>query len=558
MSIFKGIPTQQEPTEKEQEEMDAITSELTKSSQIPVSDIHDDAYFQDFIEPDDEDNYVKEMQSNSYEFSGDNHNKTLAQIEASFRKLRSENPTGGLKSFRFLTTEIMLNAPQDFFDRYEENAEKGTQYVQDGIASKGSSEIIEKVQRDLNNDEAQDEAFRIIQGLAVEYLTQINVRGIERQVITYMIMSDIMGMSRIDPLWIDSSVNDLLINGPQDVQVEIRGHLYKVPSCHFRNVEHLENLIERIFGSIGKTLSRTTPYLDGRLYDQSRIAATHRIISPAGPNVAIRKSPDRFWTPEDLISLGSASQEMMTELGNFIYKGCSFIVIGGTGSGKTSALNALTGFFDPTQRVVTLEDTLELKPNPHKLIAAPMECVPANANKAGDLGVTMRELVRASLRLAPDGILIGEVRDGAMYDLCQALNTGHWGASTVHANSPDDGIFRMQSLAAQSGVVTDEGAINLIASAFDFIVMVEQFPEDGTRKITSIAEIDHRPIIEANGRSRLGTVPLWEYQSEGMMEDIVIGEWVKVGELSDIRKKQRRLDLTKSLDWDELTEISKI
>lgn len=519
-----------------------------------------DSYFQDFFENDDEDDVVRTARKERPGINFQNkYNEIDAQLQKNLKKLREEYPMGGLKAFQFVTTDVLLEAPTDYFERFENDAREVTQAVQAAIADKGQADLMGEAGANPFDVEVQDRAFRVIQSHANEYMERLPYKGIERSVIVFMVSTDIIGLSRIDALWRDRSIDEILINGPFDIQIEQKGKLKKVPSVRFKDAKHLEAMLERVFQAIGKTLSRTTPILDGRLYDQSRIAVTDRSICPDGPNVAIRRHPEKYWTPMELIRYGSASQELFTEVGNWIHKGCSYIVIGGTGSGKTSLLNATSGFYPETQRVLTLEDNLELKMHPSKYLAAALECRPGNPNNNNDRGTTMRDLVKASLRMRPDGIVVGEVRDGAMYDLCQALNTGHWGASSVHANSAYEGIDRMKSLVAQAEVVTADAALSLIASGFDFILMQQRFPEDGSRKITEVAEVDPYPTINEHGRYELNVRPIWQYETAGVdAEGKVQGEWVKVGEMSPERRKRRFLDLTRDLTWDELEKLCTI
>ena len=517
-------------------------------------------FFEDFMDADDEEAAISEIKNTPATYKHASlENEIEARITRNIQKLRAENPQGGFRAYRFITYDILRDAPADFFLRYENDVRDATGWVQSTLSEKGLADHVGEAQANPLDDAVQDKAFRHVQAVTAEYLERLPYKGFEKMILTYMISCDILGMSRLDPLWQDRSIDEILCNGPGDVQVEIKGQLHQVRACQFRDTAHLHNLLERLFGSIGKTVTKSTPLVKGRLYDNSRMFAVHQSVAPQGPNFSIRRHPEKFWRPIDLVELGSASPELFTDVGNMIHKGCSYIVIGGTSSGKTSLLNATSGFFDPDQRVLSLEDNLELRLNPKKLVGAPMECRPANPNKDGDTGVTMRDLVKASLQMRPDGIVIGEVTDGAMYDLCQALNTGHWGCSTVHANSPQDGIYRMVSLVTQAELITGDAALPLIAAAFDFIIMVEHFPVDGSRKITSVSEINAYPEIGDDGRYQLGLNPLWEFvPGELTEEEKVTGEWQKVGELSDIRRKRRHLDLTRSLTWEELMEISEV
>lgn len=535
------------------------TSHALSPGRVKESTKEDDE-FRDFFETDEEDAALDIIKGAAPTFRHSSKDSEIeSRLRSSMKMLRQKYPRGGIKAAQFITFDILADAPENYFFRFEEDAREGTIWVQGQLSDRSISDVVAKAQQNPLDQDLQDIAFRQVQNIALEFMEKKYLKGVEKQVVIYMIVTDILGMSRLEPLWRERSIDEILCNGPHDIQVEVGGQLRRVPAVKFRNASHLENLLERLFGMIGKTLSPTTPLLNGRLYDNSRIFATHRVINPAGPNVAIRRHPEKYWTPMDLVEYGSASKELLTDIGNLIYKGCSFMVIGGTSSGKTSLLNAVSGFFDPNQRVLTLEDDLELKLNPTKLLGAAMECKPANPNKPEDLGVTMRDLVKASLRMRPNGIVIGEVRDGAMYDLCQALNTGHWGCSTVHANSPEDGIFRMTSLVAQADLVKGDAIFDMISSAFDFVIMQEAFPEDGSRRITSVSEIDPRPSIGDDGRVTLGVRRLWEFEHEGIGPDGKIkGTWVKKGELSEQRRKLRHLDLTPNKTWEELVEIARI
>lgn len=210
---------------------------------------------------------------------------------------------------------------------------------------------------------------------------------------------------------------------------------------------------------------------------------------------------------------------------------------------------------------MTIEDNLEMMLNPNKLIAAPMETVPPQPDRPQDSGITMRDLVAATMRLSPQGIIIGEVRDDASYDLIQALNTGHWGASTTHANDADSGMRRIASLAAQSGLITIDGALSQISTAFDFVIVLKHYPQDGSRKIHSINEIAMSSQIGEDGLPYLPTIPLWEFETttnEDPHDMTVRGNFVKKGELSDIRKRMKGFHISPDKTWEELRELSHV
>jgi len=564
VGALKGLPTAptaprtvSAPEDLAPEETAFAREELVSTGRAPQEG---EAFFEEFLDSDEEEAAISQIKHVAPTFKHTSlENEIEARITKNIQRLRAEFPQGGFRAYRFITYDILRDAPADYFLRYEEDVRAATSWVQGQLSEKGLADYVGEAQANPLDDAIQDKAFRHAQAVTSEYLERLPYKGFEKMILVYMISCDILGLSRLDALWNDRSIDEILCNGPHDVQVEIKGQLHQVRACQFRDTAHLHNLLERLFGSISKTVTKTTPLVKGRLYDNSRMFAVHQSIAPQGPNFSIRRHPEKFWRPIDLVEYGSASPELLTDVGNMIYKGCSYIVIGGTSTGKTSLLNATSGFFDPDQRVLSLEDNLELRLNPKKLVGAPMETRQPNPNNPEDRGVTMRDLVKGSLQMRPDGIVIGEVTDGAMYDLCQALNTGHWGCSTVHANSPQDGIYRMVSLVTQAELITGDAALPLIAAAFDFIIMVEHFPVDGSRKVTSVSEINPYPEMGEDGRYQLGLDPLWEFVPEELTaEDKVVGDWHKVGELSDIRRKRRHLDLTKSLTWEELLEISDV
>ncbi len=482
-------------------------------------------------------------------------------IEDRYRELKDRYPGGGWRSLQLITLDILFEMPENWLDRFAEDVAEGTKHTQRQLAANERSDAIAAAQANPTEDVYQDAAFRAVQAHLTEYLDRKSYRGTDRFIMMNLVASEIIGLSAIDPIWRDRNVDEIIINGPFDVQVEIKGRLRRVPAAKFRDSGHVLQMLERIFGSINKILSKNTPYLDGRLHDQSRIAAVHTAAAPEGPNVAIRRHPDRYWTAKDLVNYGSFSPEVGTWLGNMIHKGCSFVVIGGTSTGKTSFLNAMTGFYPNDVRLITIEDNLEMKPHPAKMLAAAMEAIPPSVDGVG--GISIRELVRATLRMRPDGLIIGEVRDGAAYDLAQALNTGHFGTSTIHANSEYDGIYRIASLIQQGAELTQEQALPLIAAAFDFVVLLEHFPEDGSRRLTSISEVDPYVTREAGKAAELKVKQLFKFVADGKEpndegELKITGHWDKVGELSDVRRERRHLDLIPDLSWNELLEISEI
>ncbi len=486
----------------------------------------------------------------------------MERIEDRYKELKAKYPTGGWKSFQLIDLDLLLAMPDNWLQKYTADVQEGTKWTQQQLAARERSDAIAAAQANPTEDKHQDEAFRAVQSILTEFLDRKAYRGMDRFIMTNLVASEIIGLAAIDPLWRDKRIDEIIINGPKDVQVEMFGQLKKIPSARFRDSAHVLSMLERIFSSINKQLSPKTPLMKGRLHDQSRIFAVHPYVAPEGPNVAIRRHPDRYWTVKDLVERGSFDEKVGTWLGNMIYKGCSFVVIGGTSTGKTSFLNAMTGLYKDDVRLITLEDNIEMKPHPGKMLAAAMETKPGSVDKPED-GVTMRDLVKGTLQMRPDGLIIGEVTDGAAYDLAQALNTGHFGASTIHANSEYDGVYRIASLIQQGAELSQEQALPLIAAAFDFVVLLEHFPEDGSRRLVSISEVDPYVTRDAGKAATLGVNQLFKFTADGKRpdengDDKIYGHWDQVGELSDVRTERRHLNLINDLSWGELLELSAI
>lgn len=486
---------------------------------------------------------------------------TLNSLVRRSKRLQDKYPEGGVRASRVLNAAIAMQAPENYFDKYFDIVEKVAASTQAYLAAKKDIEPIRLAKDNPTDDSFQEGAYTLImEGVRYSYeqIGEISrFTAIERALIGQMVFNEIAGLGTLDPLWREKGITEIFVNGPKDIQFEYKGIVRPVKSIHFRDQVHLQDLIDRLYGAIGRTVSPLNPLRAGRLPDFSRMTAIHKSVAPAGPNFTIRRHPDEFWTPEDLVKLNSANEAMLTDLGNWINKGASFLVSGATSTGKTSFLNALTGFYRDDQRLLLLEDNLEMKPNPRKLWAASMECN-IDVTEAGQkVGVSMRDLVAISLRMAPQTIVIGEIRDAAMYDLIQALNTGHSGASTVHTDSAKDAMNKIQSLASQAGIIREETIGPMIASAFDFIVQLEKFP-DGARRVSEIAEILPEMEPDKSGRMILKTSPLWRYKATGVKNGKMIGDWHKVGEMSQQRTERLRLDVQDWLTWEELKELSSV
>lgn len=465
-----------------------------------------------------------------------------------------------------LTSWVLRKAPAGFFRKFDKTVALTVEAIQTQLSDDGTSESIAASQADPTNVSLKDKAKSTVslslskfndtpKGTAAYQMFD----AIEKKVINAMVMNELLGLGPLEPLWQDTKITEIIVNGPNDVQIEVGGKIYRVPSCHFRNADHLMALISRLYNSINKTVSRNDPMVKGRLHDKSRMMAIHQVVAPEGPNFNIRRHSEGYITPDNILNWETANVEVMKFLGNLAYSGASYLIIGGTGTGKTTLLDAMTSYVPNDKRCLSLEDNLEMKPHPNKLFAAAMECIDPKPGTVGT-GVSMRNLVKASMQMRPEVIFIGEVTDDAAYDLCQAGNTGHEIASTVHANNPETAMYRLMSLVSQSDLVKEHAAYDLIASAFDVIICINRFA-DGSRKIVSVVEVGDRVQTDEEGNKYLPTHPIVQFNPDSMStfeNEKVTGTWDFVGELSAKTKEKLYLDLRPELSWEELEELARI
>ena len=293
------------------------------------------------------------------------------------------------------------------------------------------------------------------------------------------------GLGPLDPLFADDSVSEIMVNGPQEILVERRGAI-EPTDMRFASGEALRDLIVKIAADAGRVIDDRQPLLDARLRDGSRVNAVLRPLAVSGPYLTIRRFPSRRLGAEQLVENGSLSPAMLALLRSAVSGRISILVSGGTGTGKTTLLAALSSFIPPRERVLTIEDAAELRlPLPHVLA---LESRPPDVT--GEGAVTIRDLVRNALRMRPDRIVVGEVRGGEALDMLQAMNTGHEGSlTTVHANSPREALQRLETLVLFAGTELPQRAVReQIVGAIPLIVQVSR-GRDGRRRVTSIEEL---------------------------------------------------------------------
>ena len=341
---------------------------------------------------------------------------------------------------------------------------------------------------------------------------QVPLTSVERQRLTREIIDDVLGHGPIQRFLDDPEVTEVMVNRHDSIYVEKHGRLQKT-DAKFSSDEALRRVIERIVSRVGRRIDESSPLVDARLADGSRVNAIIPPLAVNGPSLTIRKFAREALTVDKLVEFGSLSPEMAELLRACVLARMNIIVSGGTGTGKTTLLNVLSSFIPETDRIVTIEDAVELQLQQEHVVR--LESRPANIEGRGE--VSIRELVRNSLRMRPDRIVVGEVRGGESLDMLQAMNTGHDGSiSTVHANSPRDAVARLETLVLMAGMDLPLRAIReQVASAVNLIVHITRL-RDGSRRVTHITEVqgmegdivtlqdafvfDYSAGVDANGR----------------------------------------------------------
>ena len=336
-----------------------------------------------------------------------------------------------------------------------------------------------------------------------------DLSSLERNHIFNLIENEINGYGPLTELLDDPNITEIMVNGPSEIYIELDGKIIKDDTVSFINEEHILRTIQRMIQPLGRTIDLSTPMVDSRLKDGSRINAVIPPLSLNGPIITIRKFKRNLNNIEDLIRNGTLTPYMARFLDACVKAKLNILVCGGTGSGKTTILNVLSSFINDDERIITIEDAAELKLKQEHVITLETR----NTNYEQEKEITIRDLVINALRMRPDRIIVGECRGKEAFDMLQAMNTGHDGSlTTLHANSPEDALNRLETLVLMSGIDIPIKAVReYIENAINIVVNIQRM-HDGKRKITSICEVD------GFEKDMIKLTPIFEFVQKGLTD----------------------------------------
>ena len=441
-------------------------------------------------------------------------------------------PLGGSAMSRLqdrIDTAIEASAPKEGF-------EASVHKIKEQVLPRLLERVDPEAAASLSKDELAEEFRPIISEVLAELKITLNRR--EQFALEKVLVDELLGLGPLEELLADGDISDIMVNGPDQTFIERKGRL-TLSGIQFRDEAHLLQIAQRICNSVGRRVDQTTPLADARLKDGSRVNVIVPPLSLKGTAISIRKFSDKPITVDMMQKFGSMSEKMATVLK--VAGACRFNVVisGGTGSGKTTMLNALSRMIDPGERVLTIEDAAELRlQQPHWL---PLETRPANLEGKGE--ITIRDLVKNALRMRPDRIILGEIRGSECFDLLAAMNTGHDGSMcTLHSNSPRECLGRMENMVLMGDIkIPKEAVSRQIADSVDLIIQVKRL-RDGSRRTTNVTE-----VIGMEGEV-IVTQELFkfEYQDEDK-DGKIIGEYRSMGLRPYTLEKARAFGLDQAL-----------
>ncbi len=410
-----------------------------------------------------------------------------------------------VEEFEVLDNEVN-NVPVNDYDAFSDKV----------LLEKLRNEIIQSLID--NNIEGHETMDDFIKNQIDDIISGYDLTALERNYIYNLIDNEISGYGPLSELLRDEDITEIMVNGTDEVYIELNGHLMRDESVSFVNDDHIVRVIQRMVQPLGRTIDTSHPMVDARLEDGSRLNAVLPPLSLNGPVLTIRKFKKELANIDDFLRSGTLTPYMARFLEACVHAKLNIIIVGGTGSGKTTLLNVLSSFCNHDERIITIEDAAELKLKQEHVIS-----LETRANGYEGTGqVTIRDLVINSLRMRPDRIIVGEVRGKEAFDMLQAMNTGHDGSmTTMHANGPVDALNRLETMVLMNGVEIPVTAIReYIESALDIVVQVRRF-SDGRRRVASISEI----IGIKNGE--ISQREIFKYKQTGVLENgDVVGEFL--------------------------------
>ena len=380
-----------------------------------------------------------------------------------------------------------------------------------------------------HNMQARGSLDEFIRGEVDKTVEGYNLSNVERSYLYNLIDNEINGLGPLTELLDDKNITEIMVNGKDDIYVELDGHLIKDDSVSFINDEHIIRTIQRMIQPIGRTIDTANPMVDARLMDGSRLNAVIPPLSLNGPVLTIRKFKEELSSIDDFLRSGTLTPYMARFLEACVHAKLNIIICGGTGSGKTTLLNVLSSFVGDDERIITIEDAAELRLKQRHVVSLETRL----NNYEGQGSVSIRDLVINSLRMRPDRIIVGEVRGKEAFDMLQAMNTGHSGSlTTMHANSPADALNRLETMILMAGMEIPIPAIReYIQNALDIVVQVARL-SDGKRKVVSICE------VSGFKNNEIVLSEIFNFKQTGLKENKeVIGEFRLNSKVPDVYKK---------------------
>lgn len=387
--------------------------------------------------------------------------------------------------------------------------------------------LIESI--DFSRESSDEEIRELIDEMLIRESRESPISLAERAKLRKELFHAVRKLDVLQELVDDPQITEIMINGPDQIFIEKSGRLME-SGLHFENAEKLQNVIQQIVSACNRTVNEASPIVDARLQNGARVNVVLNPVALNGPIVTIRRFPDQPITMENLISFGSVTEEVCQWLNRLVRAKYNIFISGGTGSGKTTFLNALSNYISEEERIITIEDSAELQ---IKNIPNLVRLETRNANVEGCREITIRDLIKTSLRMRPDRIIVGEVRGGEAFDMMQCLNTGHDGSmSTGHANSSQDMLSRLENMILMGIEIPLAAIRQQIASGIDIIIHLGRL-RDKSRKVLEIVE------VLGYEEGRICLAPLYRFEEEGETDEgKILGGLRKKGELSYVEKLQ--------------------